>query len=358
MKIRGETPEGLDAMKNHAAGWLLGLSDKHRLISLARGFRLWLDSKKALRNVLAGFVITLLLTAVSAQPHARPKVDFQALYYFAKKASVAYESSRAIRGTHSDTSRDVVRIATLPNVSVKYFIERNQTRRTQTIVVRGTVDQVSKDVNFEVQGVYDKKAGIYLHAGYRTVARAVYADLQGHLKKGLRIYLTGHSLGGSVANILAIYLQRDGYRIAGVYTFGQPKITNLQGALAYRSLPVRRVVNQNDIATMGPPQMRGKGGPFAHMGEEVVLLNGPYFSYLPETKARDNSVHAFRKFKTVSSATDHAMARYLKGLREKLSASKLVAYAQRQDFVVRVKRGAQGQGQSAKKKYNFSSGKQ
>ncbi len=298
----------------------------------------------------------LSLGVITSSAYAAPRMNFGTFYYFAKRASAAYDGTKAIRGRHPGKSGQVVRVATPGGTHVKYFMERSVKRKRQTIVVRGTVDNVSKNLNFQAQGNYDEKAKVYLHAGYRKAARIIYADLKPSLKKGYTNFLTGHSLGGSVATILAMYLRRDGYSIGGVYTFGQPKVTNLAGAKAFQGLPVWRIVNQNDIATLGPPSMKGKGGVFAHLGREVILLSGKKYTYLSQKSARKNSLNAMAKYKTVSSATDHAIKFYLKNLRGKLKGAKAVPFGDRQNFVKRHRRSRGDQYAPVKRKSNLSSG--
>ena len=81
----------------------------------------------------------------------------------------------------------------------------------------------------------DKKTGIPLHEGFSFAARQVYADLKPLLKTDYRIRTTGHSLGGAVALILAMYLDVDQFDIDHVITFGQPKVTNLCISIQFRS---------------------------------------------------------------------------------------------------------------------------
>ncbi|MEZ5559762.1 MAG: hypothetical protein R3E86_14620 [Pseudomonadales bacterium] len=70
-----------------------------------------------------------------------------------------------------------------------------------------------------------------VHCGFHQAARVVYDSLIGTLKDdaaaGRRIWVTGHSLGGASAMLLAAMLKWDaGIPVAGVYTFGAPGIGN------------------------------------------------------------------------------------------------------------------------------------
>ncbi len=72
-------------------------------------------------------------------------------------------------------------------------------------------------------------------------------------KKTDTVSLTGHSLGGAEAVILAMYLKTEGWKVSRVVTFGQPKVTDADGSKRFRDLPVLRVVNANDSVPLVPP---------------------------------------------------------------------------------------------------------
>ena len=70
------------------------------------------------------------------------------------------------------------------------------------------------------------------------------------------LYISGHSLGGALATIAAAALSDNGVNVAGVYTFGQPRVGD---RLFVRQLNehingrVFRFVNNNDIVPHVPP---------------------------------------------------------------------------------------------------------
>lgn len=98
------------------------------------------------------------------------------------------------------------------------------------------------------------------HQGFCTQADAILADLQQQQPQaGLErpLWITGHSLGGALAILLAFKLsQKPGNKLAGVVTFGQPKVGDAQltQAITQQLLPFyRRYVNQRDIVPKLPP---------------------------------------------------------------------------------------------------------
>jgi hypothetical protein len=220
------------------------------------------------------------------------------------------------------------------------------------IAVRGTVDKANWSLDEDTRGISDDKAHILVHEGFSNAASAIYADLKHHLKPGYEIYLTGHSLGGAVAGLLAIYLHEDGYNIGAAVTFGQPKFTNEAGVALYGHLPVVRVVDQNDVVAMLPDSTKSGSAKFAHMGTEVNILSGPYYALLPPAEATRNSIGQFADDATLISVPDHKIAWYLANLESKLRGSQRVKYSDRQQYVVRHRKGPAPQ---IKTKMNFGS---
>jgi triacylglycerol lipase len=311
---------------------------------------------------IAGLKLALLAMLASWQAsqmaQARPMdlvrpqapVDFGLLYRFARLSSATYASKSVIRDRHPGVSW----IATPGHTNVLYFVQTNHESRKHVVAVRGTVDDVNWRLDMDTHGAFDKKSGVLVHRGFHTVARTIYADLRGRLKPTYRTYFTGHSLGGAVSAILATYLDRDGYGIGGVYTFGQPKFTNAEGVRRYSYMPVLRVVYQNDAVAMLPDAVKGGRASYVHLGPEVVLLSGPYFSYLDEIDAARKSIGAFSRGITFTSLPDHKMKWYLQGIREKLKQSKAVPYSKRQRYVTRHKRGSGIDTAPAAKVTNFN----
>ncbi|MGB7086831.1 MAG: lipase family protein, partial [Phormidesmis sp.] len=70
------------------------------------------------------------------------------------------------------------------------------------------------------------------------------------------LYITGHSLGGALATMAAAALVDHGIRVAGVYTFGQPRVgdrTFVNQLNLKTGSRVFRFVNNNDIVPHVPP---------------------------------------------------------------------------------------------------------
>ncbi|WP_338184672.1 lipase family protein [Thalassospira tepidiphila] len=95
---------------------------------------------------------------------------------------------------------------------------------------------------------------VKVHSGFWEAFRHIREDIVECLEleenRKLPVYIAGHSLGGALAVVATYSLTSD--RIAACYTFGSPRVGNLQFGQSIRP-PVYRVVNSSDIVTRVPP---------------------------------------------------------------------------------------------------------
>jgi triacylglycerol lipase len=66
------------------------------------------------------------------------------------------------------------------------------------------------------------------------------------------LFITGHSLGGALAELAASQLRADGIPVRATYTFGCPRVGDAEFARSIASLPLYRVVNDRDIVARVP----------------------------------------------------------------------------------------------------------
>ncbi|MEM9620298.1 MAG: thioesterase domain-containing protein [Pseudomonadota bacterium] len=69
-----------------------------------------------------------------------------------------------------------------------------------------------------------------VHRGYYDVALAFQKELTQQLAQlpDLPTVFTGHSMGGALALLAALYQQEQGINVRSIYTFGQPQVGNKQ----------------------------------------------------------------------------------------------------------------------------------
>jgi triacylglycerol lipase len=107
-------------------------------------------------------------------------------------------------------------------------------------------------------------------AGLATVLPAVVHALAHHHDDARALWITGHSLGGALALLAAAFVASlEHHPIAGVVTFGQPRVGDAEFAARYRrALGGRtfRCVNDHDVVPHVPPRMLS--------GIERLLVSG------------------------------------------------------------------------------------
>ena len=107
-----------------------------------------------------------------------------------------------------------------------------------------------------------------VHRGFKAALAEVWSDLKNYLselqKNNLKIWLTGHSLGAALATLAA---GRFG-SVQGLYTFGSPRVGDLDFKQDFTA-KAYRFVNNSDIVTKVPP-----AGMFHHVGELKFIDSG------------------------------------------------------------------------------------
>jgi triacylglycerol lipase len=100
-----------------------------------------------------------------------------------------------------------------------------------------------------------------VHSGFKAALDEVWDEMLPEIEnlenQGLKIWVTGHSLGAALATLAADRLQD----VQGLYTFGSPRVGD-QGFQERFQLKAFRVVNGNDIVASIPAE-----GPYHHVGE-------------------------------------------------------------------------------------------
>ena len=177
------------------------------------------------------------------------------------------------------------------------------------IIIRGTANEsnVESDANIALES--DVRAGILLHKGFRDAAVTIMQIIDTSMTSSrtviqgqtLRypladtIHLTGHSLGGAVAQIMGRWLHKRGYNVQ-VFSYGSPKISTQSGDKPRHW----RVVRKSDPVPFMPPW------PYIHTG---VFVNSKTLDWGPDN---DNGLIS------ETDALDHAIAKYVITLKEQL----------------------------------------
>lgn len=127
-------------------------------------------------------------------------------------------------------------------------------------------------------------------SGYNPMHDQVVKLLERYGTK--RVWITGHSLGGGLAIVCAIRLLNDDqYPIAGVMTFGQPKVA------------------RNDMIEKIGPKLDGKYVFFVNDMDPVTRLIGPYQHFGHMVRWNDHEIERSERVMLVGSSEDGLVER-------------------------------------------------
>ena len=139
------------------------------------------------------------------------------------------------------------------------------------IVIRGTANNSNILSDIDVRLVSDTRTGIKLHRGFRDVAVTIMQIIDTSTTTGRNtiqgtkltyplehtVHVTGHSLGGAVAQIIGMWLHKRGKNVK-VFSYGSPKVSSQ--VLSGGQPTHWRVVRRSDPIPFSPPW------PYAHTG--------------------------------------------------------------------------------------------
>ena len=133
----------------------------------------------------------------------------------------------------------------------KAYLAVDDTRKEAVIVFRGT-ERDGKDILTDISFFKKHYRGGRVHKGFLVA----YLSVQKHIDKEMdklpdnyTVYTTGHSLGGSLACLQAMY---GSVQAEQIITFGQPRVGNKNVAHKLSRLKYRRYVNHADLVTRVP----------------------------------------------------------------------------------------------------------
>jgi len=153
------------------------------------------------------------------------------------------------------------------------------------IAFRGT--ESGRDWRTNLQAVTDPGpwCDTRVHEGFQDAFAAValqVGEIIGRIVRDRQaIWITGHSLGGALAVLLAATLLEAGRPVAGLYTFAAPRVGDgaFEAKLNKQMVDAAhwRVVNAGDLVPHLPPEPI-----FSHAGNRVLLLKDGGVSHSEE----------------------------------------------------------------------------
>jgi len=189
--------------------------------------------------------------------------------------------------------------------------EVKQDNGISIIVIRGTANDANVLSDVDVRLVSDTRTGIRLHKGFRDAAVNIMQiiDTSMTTSRGVvqgqtltyplehTVHVTGHSLGGAVAQIIGMWLHKRGNNVQ-IFSYGSPKVSD---QVLSEGQPTHwRVVRRSDPIPFTPPW------PYSHTG---LFINSQTLDWGPDN---DNGLIS------QTDGLDHAIAKYVTTLKEQL----------------------------------------
>jgi triacylglycerol lipase len=188
------------------------------------------------------------------------------------------------------------------------------------IAFRGTQADKKEDLIADAKFLpLDWRAGGRVHRGFAEALEAVLGEIEDWIgnQAPQRLILTGHSLGASLATLLASLHPK-----AELVTFGSPRVGNAAFAKLFAARNPRRYVGCCDLVTRVPPLILG----FRHAGPRLYLdragnLSPPSISmlkvFIDRMAARTDFIRRYLGRPGNAPArelSDHAPINYVSGV--------------------------------------------
>ena len=169
------------------------------------------------------------------------------------------------------------------------------------IVIRGTANKSNIESDIDIRLVEDDLLGIRLHKGFRDASVSVMSSIDNTFINNAKkytiehtVHITGHSLGGAIAQIIGMWLHKRGHNVQ-VFSYGSPKVSN--EVLSDGQPTHWRVVRLSDPIPFTPMW------PYFHTG---LFINSQTLDWGPDN---DNGLIS------KTDGLDHAIAKYVTTLK-------------------------------------------
>ncbi len=142
------------------------------------------------------------------------------------------------------------------------------------LAFRGTANREDWRIDLNAITVpMDGFPGVRVHKGFWETFLAqrdqIKAAVDRYVSNDLGLYITGHSLGGALAQIASAVLERD--NLAACYTYGSPRVATMRFDVDVKC-PNYRLINHWDLVPGVPlPVIMG----YYHAGDARLLARDP-----------------------------------------------------------------------------------
>ena len=228
---------------------------------------------------------------------------FQPQFIKTQLAQWNYSSFSWIEGTKTDTQ---VFVAKKDNYQIVCF--RGTESFTDALV----------DVWFKKVSADEGKGKV--HAGFQSALDEIWTQLEKTLNKQTPIYVSGHSLGGALAQLTANRLTSNNYRVYGVYTFGSPRVGNLTFKKSYDVRLKDNTflhINNRDVVATVPPEILG----FMNLGGSERRFDSNHQITLKDTEGKTISTQEELEFDQLDTKKQLVIRNEMKEVSASIKAS-------------------------------------
>jgi len=265
-------------------------------------------------QVICILLVCLTSFSIGVASEEKTASVFSTALPFAELSNAIYEEKSIFSDVSKLQKLTLNEVNNVSGVEVSYALLTNLEEKQHIVVVRGTANVENAIVDMNIRLIDDEQTGIRLHQGFLEASIPIFQKLKNTLNKEYEIITTGHSLGGAVAIILAMQLHSDNFKVSNVVTFGQPKVTNIEGATKFKDLSVVRIVQPKDLVPIVPPM-----DPldiqnldiYWHLGKEYILMENNEYAELEGVSSMLRSADFITTVPNQENLENHKMTEYL-----------------------------------------------
>lgn len=150
--------------------------------------------------------------------------------------------------------------------------------------------------------------------GFYDAYNKLYVEFQEYVADCKQpLYITGHSLGGAIANITALKYGEAIFEAC--YTFGAPRVCGRKGRKLVNGKSIFRVIHENDVVPLLPLLIFG----YIHIGEMLYIgknnnIYKGFKAYVRRTIMLIYPIVRYSFFAIPSYAINHLMNNYIEPL--------------------------------------------
>jgi len=248
-----------------------------------------MDLKKLLKNILLVSIILLLSGCAKHNKDDKKHNDFGS----GDKSNLPVSLTSLIE--HAEYCKAIYDSGGDQKDEVAFEVK--QDNGISIIIIRGTANDANVLSDIDVRLVDDARTGIKLHKGFRDVAVTIMQIIDTTKTLEHTVHVTGHSLGGAVAQIIGMWLHTRGKNVQ-IFSYGSPKVSNQ--VLSGGQPTHWRVVRRSDPIPFTPPW------PYSHTG---LFIDSQDLDWGPDN---DNGLIS------ETDGLDHAIAKYVETLKAQL----------------------------------------